>query len=347
MIDPLLALIFAALAAGLTGIIFWPEKGLFQRWTSRRLQTERVLSEDALKHIHKGEMKGRKATLESVAGAAQVTLDGAGALLSRMEAQGLVTVQDSQFLLTPEGRGYALHVIRTHRLWERFLADKTGYEHAEWHRQAEEYEHRLSPLEADALSAKLGNPTHDPHGDPIPTSEGKLVEHGGESLTSMPLDRRLKIVHIEDEPPAVYAQLVAEGLYPGMIVRVTENVENRVRFWADGEESVLAPIIASNISVQLVPEEEAPPQVEKRRRLSEAELGSSVRVLNVSPACRGLQRRRFMDLGILPGTQIDVQMRSPGGDPTAYRIRGSTIALRRDQAGLINVTPLVTESEVA
>ena len=65
--------------------------------------------------------------------------------------------------------------------------------------------------------------------------------------------------------------------------------------------------------------------------------GDAAEVVGISRACRGPERRRFMDLGILPGTQIRAEMRSPGGDPTAYIIRGALIALRREQSDLIKV----------
>ncbi|NIW11337.1 MAG: iron dependent repressor, partial [Gammaproteobacteria bacterium] len=67
------------------------------------------------------------------------------------------------------------------------------------------------------------------------------------------------------------------------------------------------------------------------------EPGETAEVVRISPACYGLERRRFMDLGILPGTKITNEMRSPTGDPTAYRIRGAVIALRQEQAKLIFV----------
>lgn len=339
MIDPLVALIAAAIAAGLLAVLFWPKAGLYPRWTKTHWMNERVLSEDALKHIHKFEMKGRLATLESIAGAAQVSLDHAGDLVARLEQKGLLKIEEGQFRLTPAGHDYALHVIRTHRLWERYLAERTGYAEAEWHTRAEVYEHRLSPQQTDALSAQLGNPTHDPHGDPIPTSEGKMVPHGGLPLTALPADQPLRIVHLEDEPPAVYAQLVAEGLHPGQIVRVAEADAQRVRFWADGEEHVLAPMLAANITAVAAPLEIVEPRVHQQR-LSELAPGQKGQVASVSPNCRGLERRRFMDLGILPGTVIEVEMRSPSGDPTAYRVRGSSIALRREQADYIHVEPL-------
>ena len=73
------------------------------------------------------------------------------------------------------------------------------------------------------------------------------------------------------------------------------------------------------------------------QRLSELDPGEQAKVVGVSRSCRGLERRRFMDLGILPGTIIEAELRSPSGDPTAYRVRGAVIALRREQSELIYI----------
>jgi DtxR family Mn-dependent transcriptional regulator len=73
-------------------------------------------------------------------------------------------------------------------------------------------------------------------------------------------------------------------------------------------------------------------------RLSSLMPGEAGEVAGISRACHGPERRRLMDLGILPGTPIEAEMSSPSGDPTAYRVRGALIALRREQADLIHVT---------
>jgi DtxR family Mn-dependent transcriptional regulator len=203
----------------------------------------------------------------------------------------------------------------------------------------------LSPDEVDALSAQLGHPTHDPHGDPIPTANGKVVVHGGRPLTEMAVDDLVRIVHLEDEPPALYAQLVAEGLHPGMQARVTEITPQRVRFWSDGDEHVLAPVVAANVSVVPLsqPQEivDGPPTTS----LPHLKPGQKAQVANISPICQGNERRRLMDLGVLPGTLIETEFISPGGDPTAYRVRGTLLALRREQANFINILSESIRSE--
>jgi DtxR family Mn-dependent transcriptional regulator len=254
-----------------------------------------------------------------------------------MQRKELISVQGDELRLTSVGSRSALQIIRAHRLWERYLATETGYTEEEWHDQADRFEHLLAPEAAEALDTRLGRPTHDPHGDPIPTADGELVLHGGQPLTSMPLDEPLRIVHIEDEPEAVFAQLMAEGLYTGMRVRQMEQSSHRVRFWADGDEHVLAPIVAANISVVSAAQEE-PAIAEQALPLNKLLPGQHGSVLALSPRLRGAERRRMMDLGVLPGTEIKAEMTAPGGQPTAYRIRGALIALRSDQAEMIHIT---------
>ena len=144
------------------------------------------------------------------------------------------------------------------------------------------------------------------------------------------------VVHLEDEPRDVYLQLIAEDLNLGTAVEVTEISAESVRFLADGRKHFLPPLVAANASVAPLPqEEEMRGPFETLAVLRPRERGEVVRI---SASCHGLERRRLMDLGIVPGTVIRAEMKSPGGDPTAYRIRGALIALRRDQAAHIHIT---------
>ncbi|MFN2158904.1 MAG: DtxR family transcriptional regulator [Anaerolineales bacterium] len=336
MYNPLIALLVGLLFLGLGAFLFWPNDGLVGYFQKTRRMSNRILQEDALKHIHKTERYNQSATLESLAGALNISTSKAANLLENMQEGGLVEIKGQSFFLTPQGRDYALQIIRAHRLWERYLSDETGYAESEWHDQADRYEHDLSISETSHLASQLGNPTHDPHGDPIPAADGSMVLHGGASLPGMPLDTALRIVHMEDEPEAVYAQLVAEGLHPGMDIRIIEKTPQRIQFWANGDQHLLAPLVAASISVVEVPREK-PADKPVGQPLGILEPGQKGEVLEISPRIRGAERRRMLDLGILPGTVIEAEMNSPSGDPTAYRIRGALIALRDDQANLIRI----------
>jgi DtxR family Mn-dependent transcriptional regulator len=335
VIEPLVALVVGLSLLGLAWIVFRPDYGLWSRWRQTRITGARILREDALKHLHTCEMEARRPTVHSLAGALQVTVDEVVRVLSELESHGLVHLEGGEIQLTPDGREGALHIMRAHRLLERYLADETGYEAAEWHERAEQLEHHLTPQEADDLSARLGHPSYDPHGDPIPTAEGELAPQDSIPLVEAEVDQALRIVHLEDEPRAVYAQIIAEDLSPGMVVRVINNQPNRLRFWAAGEDHVLAPIVAANIFVQPIPKLEE--VVEAGVKLSRLSPGEQGRILEIAPHCRGLERRRLLDLGFLPGTTVSATFANPGGDPKAYIIRDTVIALREEQASCVRI----------
>ena len=112
----------------------------------------------------------------------------------------------------------------------------------------------------------------------------------------------------------------------------------RLRFEANAEEIVLAPVLAANLSVAPLPEDvEMPGPFES---LSELSIGQQARVVAISPTLRAPERRRMLDLGLIPGTVVQAELRSPSGDPTGYRIRGAVIALRQDQASQIQIERL-------
>ena len=336
MPEPLLRLILAAALAGVAALLFWPGSGLVPHWRQARRASERVLIEDALKHLYEFKLTGLKPSLESLAGGLSAPLDRVARLLPLMQKHSLVEFEAGEIQLTPRGREYALHILRAHRLWERHLADETGYPEMEWHDRAEAFEHVLTPSQADSLAEHLGNPTYDPHGDPIPAATGEMAPLAGVSLAQA-TDDHLRIVHIEDEPQAIYAQLVAEGLHPGLELRIIERSSERIVVWAADREHTLAPIVANNVTV--IPITTPPPQPGlEQRRLSSLEVGEQARVVAISRATRGPERRRLMDLGLLPGTLIEASLRSPGGDPTAYLVRGALIALRREQADQVAIS---------
>lgn len=335
MVDPVTALVVAGVATLVSAVLFWPERGLVARFVRGLQSTERVLVEDALKHLYDFESRGLPGTLPSVSGALGISRDRTSQLLGRLIELGLVDQKESRYELSATGRSEALRVIRVHRLWERYLSDTTGLPETDWHKVADLREHQTSADEAAELAAKTGYPLFDPHGDPIPRADGAIEEHGGLPLTELAPGLVGEIVHIEDEPEAVYAQLVAEGLFLGMRVRVMETSSKRCQFEADGEEHILAPMLAVNVSV--APLEEGEEMAGPFETLDSLDLGQTARVLGISPQCRVVERRRMFDLGLLPGTIVGAELRSPAGDPTGYRIRDAIIALRKEQASMVRI----------
>jgi DtxR family Mn-dependent transcriptional regulator len=332
MKDQLILLLLVALLLA----VLWPRQGLIARWRTARRLAARTRQEDALKHILKAEVNGRPSSVASVAGALRLGENRAAALLAELERGGLLSFEGGAPRLRPAGRELARHVIRAHRLWESFLADQTGISESEWHRQAERKEHLLSPAETDRLAAKLGNPLRDPHGDTIPADGEEVPADSGLPLTDVAAGERFEVVHMEDEPDAVYRQLLALGLLPGMHAQVEARSADHLDLLLPDQRRVrLNTVQANNVAVSMRPAFAAVEDV----ALSDLPPGGTATVVGLAPACLGAARRRLLDLGFVPGTLVSVELISPVGDPTAYRVRGSVIALRRKQADLIRISP--------
>ncbi|MBK7632554.1 MAG: metal-dependent transcriptional regulator [Ignavibacteriales bacterium] len=329
MNEPLMLLTIGIILIIIFVLLFYPNKGIISVWKKSRSANKKVLIEDALKYLYNCEYNNISCTLNGIAGNLSISADDATDIISRLESMGLVSAKKNELSLTSDGRSYALRVVRVHRLWEKYLADETSVTENEWHQKAEEVEHILTPEQADRLAAQIGNPVFDPHGDPIPSASGELPIKKGKLLTEMKLNEFANIIHVEDEPNAIYSQILAEGLFPGMQIRMMEISDKRVKFIANGEECILSPLIAKNITVGVLQFEK---QIEgKFKALSSLKIGEEGTILGIAKSLRGQQRRRLMDLGIVPGTKIEAELQSLTGDPVAYRVRGTTVALRKQQ----------------
>jgi Fe2+ transport system protein FeoA len=208
-------------------------------------------------------------------------------------------------------------------LWETYLADRTGFGEAEWHFQADRREHVTSAGQLQQLVRTTGNPRFDPHGDPIPTEAGEVPSRYGRPLSDCEPGDDVRIVHVEDEPEAIYAKLRAQAIRVNQRATVLDKSPERICIEVDGAEQAMPPVVAGNVWVIPVPQG-AP--AEPCERLSSLRVGESRTVVGISAACQGLQRRRLLDLGVIPGTEVTAVFDSPLGNPTAYRVRGALIA---------------------
>lgn len=335
MVDPRIALLTFGLVATVVLVLFWPVRGLAWRIRGAVRRSERVLLEDALKHAYMCERQGRPCTLDSLAGRLEITRGRVADLVAALARTGAVHLDRSELELTDEGRSAALRLVRSHRLWERYLADRTGVPAGEWHDEAERMEHTLSREEADALAARLGHPAWDPHGDPIPSASGELPPLRTLNLSGAEPGTAVEVVHLEDEPRELFDRLVKDGLAPGARLAVVDRTPEEVTVRGSGRERTLDRLTARNITIRVLPEgEEEDPG---GRTLADVPLGETVRVTALSPRCQGMQRRRLLDLGVVPGARITPELVSAAGDPVAYRIRGALIGLRAEQARWIRV----------
>lgn len=324
----------------LAGCILWivlPRIGVLAHYRTWRAARERERLEDALKHLLNREHLGRHATPESLGGALNLSRAAVMRLIEQMEEQGLLETRGMELHLTAEGERWALHVVRAHRLWERYLADEARMPLAQIHAEAQRREHALTADQLDELEAAMGYPRRDPHGDPIPSRAGILPDVEGTPLTAWPLDIPGRIVHLEDEPAIAYEQILAAGLHLGQTIRVLERTPQRLTL-SDGEnEYRLAPAVAANVN--LAPLTEAEAARNHTIPLSDLPLRQTAEIVAIDDALQGFTRRRLLDLGLTPGAVVYPELQNAFADPRAYRVRGTLIALRQDQAARILVRP--------
>ena len=250
-----------------------------------------------------------------------------------MSDHELIGIQGDSVKLTKSGSDYALRIVRAHRLWEKFLAEKTGFKESEWHERAERMEHELSKVDTDILSSQLGNPQFDPHGDPIPTNTGKIAKIKGIPVSELPIGTIGRIVHIKDKPEIIYKQILAENIHIGSVIRIMEKTPARIEFHSEGEAFVLAPIMAGNITVSVLEKDVV--FEENLARLSILKENETAKIIGISKEIRGDSRRRLLDLGFVKGAEVKIDLLNPLCDPKAFLIKGTSIALRHNQASKI------------
>ena len=118
--------------------------------------------------------------------------------------------------LTDLGRKIALNMVRKHRILEQYLVERLGYSWDEVDEEAEVLEHAISDKLANRMWDDLGQPTHDPHGSPIPNIEGELVKHNWQSLIDMPLNQLVCVKRIKNRSPEELRYLASIGLTTGV-----------------------------------------------------------------------------------------------------------------------------------
>lgn len=147
----------------------------------------------------------------------------ASAMVKRLDELGLAEHTPYHGVrLTADGRRVALRMLRRHRLLELFLAETLDLPWDRVHQEAELLEHSLSEELEAAIAERLGNPTHDPHGDPIPSAELELEETETISLAELDPGAEARFVRVSDADPAILRHLGELGLKPGRRVRLVE-----------------------------------------------------------------------------------------------------------------------------
>jgi DtxR family transcriptional regulator, Mn-dependent transcriptional regulator len=210
--------------------------------------------EDYAKAIYVLEQRGEGAvSTNSLAERLGVTAASASGMVRRLDEMGLVThVPYKGVQLTGEGTRLALEVLRHHRLLELYLAESLGVPWDRVHAEAEVLEHVLSEELEEAIAAKLGNPTRDPHGDPIPSADLHVDEGETVALQTLASGQAGTFVRVSDSDPAMLRYLSERGISPGDRFEVIDKqpFEGPVFARFGGEVQVLGGRLAGAMRVE-------------------------------------------------------------------------------------------------
>ena len=182
-----------------------------------------------------------------------VTPSTASAMVKRLGEQGLVSHQLYRGVtLTPAGEKVALEVIRHHRLLEAYLSEVLGMPWDRVHEEAEVLEHYISEDLESLIAAKLGEPSHDPHGDPIPGPDLEpLLEDGSRSLADVEAGAVVTLTRVSDSDPAMLRYLSERGITPGARLEILdrEPFEGPLLVRAEGATHALSGVLAARMRV--------------------------------------------------------------------------------------------------
>lgn len=174
-------------------------------------------------------------------------------MMKKLKTRKLVNYQPYQgFRLTPEGKKVALSIIRRHRLWEYFLAEKLKFTWDEVHEIAEQMEHVSSKKLIDKLDEYLGYPKFDPHGDPIPDTNGKMETGKQVNLSDLPVDKPAKVCFIANQTELLMEHLNEKKMNIGVsiVVKRKFSYDDSLEIKLDNKVLTISDQLAKNIFVR-------------------------------------------------------------------------------------------------
>jgi DtxR family Mn-dependent transcriptional regulator len=158
--------------------------------------------------------------------------------------------------LTEDGKKVALEIIRHHRLLEMFLQQTLGYTWDEVHDEADRLEHVISEEFEERIAESLGNPSTDPHGDPIPTRDLRILESPVKILSKLRPGQHAVVNRVRDSDPELLRYLSDLGLIPGAKITVLDfsPFDNNLRLRVEDQDKaiVLGPSVTSQVFVGIV-----------------------------------------------------------------------------------------------
>ena len=220
--------------------------------------------EDYLKAIF--ELGETNVKTQELAGVLEVSAASVTGMVKKLSELNLVDYERYYGVsLTPAGRLIALETLRHHRLIETYLMQALGYAWHEVHDEAERLEHVISEDFEERIAELLGNPTHDPHGDPIPQRDGTLPQDRGVSLVTFKVGQTVEITRITNQDPEVLRYLAAHNLVPGNCFEIVEHAPfaGPLTLKQEGEPFALAHALAQTIFARAEQDANSPKLLEK------------------------------------------------------------------------------------
>ena len=179
--------------------------------------------EDYLKVIYVLQSEGEKATTTNIANALEVSSASVTNMLKKLAKMNLLDHESYKGAkLTNSGKKIALEILRHHRLLELYLKEVMGYSWDQVHDEAEKLEHHISEQFEDRIAELLNHPTHDPHGDPIPTKDGVMPVMANLSIAEAEFDTPYIVGRVKDQDPELLRYLEKIGVLPGVKLKVVE-----------------------------------------------------------------------------------------------------------------------------
>ena len=185
-----------------------------------------VSEENYIKSIYHLQQDTGLVNTNSLAAEMQTKAASVTDMLKKLAAKKILQYEKYKgFKLTENGKKVALTVVRKHRLWEYFLVEKLGFEWDKVHDIAEELEHISSSELIEKLQHFLGNPSFDPHGDPIPDSNGKIPKLSQQNLAALPLGKTALVSSVSNQSPQMLEMLKHYAIAIGTCIKLLKKFE--------------------------------------------------------------------------------------------------------------------------
>ena len=198
--------------------------------------------EDYLKAIYQLSPEGRPASTSEIAHHLALSAPSVTGMVKRLSEHGLLEhVPYRGVQLTDEGRRAALRMVRRHRLIEAYLVEFLGYTWDTVHGEAEQLEHAVSDTMVERMAQALGNPSVDPHGDPIPAADGSIHELPCIPLSDIEVGKTVELHRVHESQPERLRYIASLGLKPGARLTVVDRqpIDNLVTVEVDGVQHVI------------------------------------------------------------------------------------------------------------